>query len=204
MEFLEFPKLPRLTRDCVITEKIDGTNAQILIVDLDEPGYEPDGMFLAQVGNLAIRPGSRNRYITPEDDNYGFAGWVLRNAEELAQLGPGRHFGEWWGQGIQRKYGLKEKRFSLFNTGRWVPRDPGEKQAVPPACCHIVPVLYRGIFCDGAIQMTLHALNEAGSVASPGYMDPEGIVIFHEASGVSFKKTIRNDESPKSKVNPSK
>ena len=28
-EFVGFPKIPRLTRDCVITEKLDGTNASI-------------------------------------------------------------------------------------------------------------------------------------------------------------------------------
>jgi hypothetical protein len=32
MEFKEFQKIPRLRRDCVITEKLDGTNAQICIV----------------------------------------------------------------------------------------------------------------------------------------------------------------------------
>ncbi len=31
MEFKEFPKIARLTRDCIITEKIDGTNASIYI-----------------------------------------------------------------------------------------------------------------------------------------------------------------------------
>ena len=34
-------------------------------------------------------------------------------------LVPGRHFGEWWGSGIQRGYGLDEKTFSLFNAYRW-------------------------------------------------------------------------------------
>lgn len=29
--FQEFPKMARLSRECVITEKIDGTNAQILV-----------------------------------------------------------------------------------------------------------------------------------------------------------------------------
>mgnify|MGYP001595560836 CR=1 FL=1 len=30
-EFVEFRKIPRLNRDVVITEKIDGTSAQVLI-----------------------------------------------------------------------------------------------------------------------------------------------------------------------------
>jgi hypothetical protein len=32
-EFAEFPKMARLSRECIITEKIDGTNAQICITD---------------------------------------------------------------------------------------------------------------------------------------------------------------------------
>ena len=102
-EFQEFQKIARLSRNCSITEKIDGTNACIYIGE--------DGEFLT---------GSRTRWITPEDDNYGFAKWALAHKDELMALGPGRHFGEWWGSGCQRGYGLTngEKRFSLFNTSR--------------------------------------------------------------------------------------
>ena len=32
-DFIEFPKMARLTRECIITEKIDGTNAQIAITE---------------------------------------------------------------------------------------------------------------------------------------------------------------------------
>jgi len=98
-EFKEFPKMARMSRDVIISEKIDGTNAQILIT--------PDGDLFT---------GSRTRWITPADDNHGFARWAEGNRDELLKLGPGRHFGEWWGQGIQRGYGLKEKRLSLFNV----------------------------------------------------------------------------------------
>jgi hypothetical protein len=31
-------------------------------------------------------------------------------------------------------------------------------------------------------------------------MNPEGIVIYHTAANICFKKTIENDETPKSKV----
>ena len=104
LEFREFPKIARLSREMIITEKIDGTNAQILITE--------DGQILT---------GSRNRWITPQDDNYGFAKWVEENKQEILKLGVGRHFGEWWGGGIQRGYNLPkgEKRFSLFNVSRW-------------------------------------------------------------------------------------
>lgn len=178
LEFQDFPKTARLSREVIVTEKIDGTNAQVCISD--------DG--------LTIKAGSRTRWITPEADNFGFAAWVEQNREELLKLGPGRHFGEWWGAGIQRKYGLDHKRFSLFNTSRW------EDDAVRPACCHVVPVLYKGVFSTVEIEEALHKLRLDGSVAAPGFGNPEGIVAYHVAAGVGFKKTIEKDESPKSLV----
>ena len=179
MEFESFAKISRLSRDIVITEKIDGTNAQVYIGEDEE--------FLI---------GSRNRWITPESDNAGFARWATENKEELLELGVGRHFGEWWGQGIQRRYNLKEKRFSLFNTHRW--GDDGVDKR--PACCHVVPVLYSGAFDTAKIEEVLADLAEHGSYASEGFMNPEGIVIFHTAGNLLFKKTIKNDGVPKGMI----
>ena len=176
-EFQGFPKMARLSRDIILTEKIDGTNAQIYITDS---------------GDLFV--GSRTRWITPENDNAGFARWVEGNKQELMKLGPGHHFGEWWGQGIQRTYGLKEKRFSLFNTTRW------EDSTIRPACCSVVPELYVGTFTTDAVEGCLDRLREYGSVAAPGFMRPEGIIVFHTAAGIGFKKTLEKDESPKSVV----
>jgi len=193
--FEPFPKMGRLTRECIITEKIDGTNAQIIITD--------DGRIAA---------GSRTRLITLDDDNYGFARWVEAHTSELLALGPGRHFGEWWGQKIQRAYGLTEKRFSLFNTSRWcafhaIPKcvnendpNPGKvlKYQTPvPVCCSVVPELYCGPFGERAIDNMLAMLQARGSVAAPGFMAPEGVVIFHSATGVMFKKTLEKDDQPK-------
>lgn len=189
MEFQEFPKMPRLSREVVITEKIDGTNAQVAIVEME--GFSIPGAIYQNDG-LALFAGSRTRWITPIDDNYGFARWCLEHAEELLLLGPGRHFGEWWGQGIQRNYGMKEKRFSLFNVSRWA------DDTIRPACCHVVPELYRGIFDTGDAMNALHILKRDGSKAAPGFMKPEGIVVFHTAGNVGFKKTIEKDETPKS------
>ena len=179
IKFKEFPKMPRFSREIVITEKIDGTNASITITE--------DGQFLT---------GSRTRFITPEDDNFGFAKWANDNKEELLNLGVGTHFGEGWGSGIQRGYGLEKglKRFSLFNTSRWNDID------VRPTCCHVVPELYRGEFITSAIENALNNLKQFGSVASAGFMKPEGIVIFHTAGNFGFKKTIEKDEIPKSLV----
>ncbi len=197
--FQEFPKIARLSRECIITEKIDGTNAQLLITD--------DGQ---------MHIGSRTRWLTPETgDNHGFMLWALTNKDELMKLGPGRHFGEWWGSGIQRGYGLTkgEKRLSLFNVTRWclhgqkpAPIPSGDPNAVPkiqevlPACVGLVPVLYRGEFSTVWCEEHLARLKCGGSVASPGFMNPEGIVCFHAAANVGFKKTIEKDEVPKSRA----
>ncbi len=172
-EFKEFPKIARLNREVVITEKIDGTNACIIVGN--------DGSVTAQ---------SRSRIITPEDDNYGFAKWAKENSEELNQLGEGHHYGEWWGQGIQRNYGLTEKRFSLFNVKRWVESRP--------ACCHVVPVIASQIGLDG-INGYLQALASTGSRAAPGFMKPEGIVVFHAQGNILFKATIEKDDEYKGK-----
>jgi hypothetical protein len=99
-EFEAFPKIARLSREIVITEKIDGTNAQIYITKT--PVGETDA------SKWELRVGSRSRWITPEDDNHGFAKWVFMHMEELIEgLGEGRHYGEWWGSGVQRGYGGK-------------------------------------------------------------------------------------------------
>jgi hypothetical protein len=97
-----------------------------------------------------------------------------------------------WGQGIQRGYGLKEKRFSLFNVSRW-----GEGNETPPACCHVVPVLWRGGFHTASVDAALADLALTGSKAAPGFMNPEGVIVYHVAAGSYFKKTLLKDEAPK-------
>ncbi len=177
--FEGFPKMGRWSRDILITEKIDGTNAQIYILD--------DG--------VTMLVGSRTRWITPgkNNDNMGFAGWAYENRDELLKLGPGRHYGEWWGAGIQRKYGMDKKVFSLFNSLRWT-------DDVRPSCVSVVPVLYHGPNTPGVVESITMELADNGSKAAPGFMDPEGVVIFHIAGNVGFKKTIVGDEKPKGGV----
>ncbi len=66
-----------------------------------------------------------------------------------------------------------------------------------PACCGVVPVLYEGPFDSNAVDAVIARLALVGSVAVPGFTDPEGIIIFHTASGHRYKKTIKGDENPK-------
>lgn len=185
--FTPFGKIPRLTRGCVITEKIDGTNASIVISDTLEPFVYKSGQ------EVPFLVGSRNRWIQPENDNYGFARWAYDNKDELLKLGPGHHFGEWWGMGIQRRYDMKEKVFSLFNVARW-------KDGVPTPLVRTVPVIEQGDFSTMLVDAALSQLRERGSFAAPGYMNPEGVVVFHAASGRLFKKTLDHDEQPKGQV----
>lgn len=195
--FEEFPKIPRLKKGVVITEKLDGTNAQIALFQIESPEQleqcliDPyclkvfDG---AANGDspLALYVGSRNRWLKPtkSEDNFSFAAWVLSNAEDLRALGPGRHYGEWWGKGIgPRQYGIEGRKFSLFNTARWNSENPNR-----PACCEVVPTLP---FDDP--EEAMKSLEGAGSCAAPGFMDPEGIVVYHLGSRQMYKKTFKGD-----------
>ena len=173
--FISFPKLYRFKGPWIITEKIDGTNAQLFISDTE------------------FKVGSRTRWITPQNDNFGFATWAYTHQAKLTELlGPGRHYGEWYGLGIQRNYGLKEKRFSLFNTHRWT----ADMFTTLPQLS-VVPILYAGAFEQLAFDQVMLHLKENGSIASPGFMNPEGIVVFDTQSGTGFKRTFDYDEAGK-------
>lgn len=177
-EFEPFQKIARLKRNCIVTEKIDGTNACIYLGE--------DGEFLT---------GSRTRWITPHDDNYGFAAWATERRDELMTLGPGRHFGEWWGLGIQRRYDQDRKRFSLFNVGRWNAATP------PPECCSTVPVLFEGPFSTQVVDDCVDDLRVSGSRAARGFMKAEGVIVYLPAARDLFKVTLEKDDAPKGLAN---
>lgn len=162
MEFKAWPKIPRLTNEIFhITEKIDGTNACIVISELN-----------------VLFTQSRKQFITPAKDNHGFARWAYENQETLIKdLGPGYHFGEWWGSGIQRGYGLTEKRFSLFN--------PTKQSSI----CHNIPIL---VSCNSPslefeIAMLKKTMIANGSYVAPGFKKPEGLIIYGEQSKCYWK-----------------
>lgn len=186
--FEPFEKLGRMNRGCTITEKIDGTNAQICF------GAE---------GELLV--GSRKRQIWPEGhegkkgcDNAGFAKWVYDNEEELFEfLGQGRHFGEWCGGKIQRGYGVEAKYFLLFNVSRFGEgrqEIPEELKAIGLGC---VPVLYQGAFTSGVVDDVMVELAYEGSRFVDGFMNPEGVVVYHQAIKKMFKVTYEYDGTGK-------
>jgi len=178
-EFLAWPKIPRLNRECIITEKIDGTNAAVVFTE--------GGDAYAQ---------SRNRIITPEDDNYGFASWLFNHQDELReQLGVGRHFGEWWGSGIQGPYNdhMTDKRFSLFDTRRWTGSIEDWKCVQAPLC-YVVPTLsIMERFDTRIVDEMVYLLQNNGSRACPGAR-AEGLVVYHRQANQSFKVTLENDD----------
>lgn len=197
--FEEFPKIPRFKREVVITEKVDGTNAQIAYFELTTPELLEQATadpFCLQIihsaedggTSKALYVGSRQRWLRPEKglDNFGFAAWVMEHDSELQMLGPGRHFGEWYGCGIQRGYDLPDKRFALFNVARWNDANPNR-----PPICDVVPVLGRGEALDDDVIM--RRLDASGSAIAPGFKSPEGIIVYHTASRQMYKRTFRDD-----------
>ena len=215
VDFKAWPKTSRLFREIIVTEKIDGTNSHILITPINKKYQDPNMLtyfYGPDASTWGVFAGSRSKFITPgkTTDNYGFAQWVVNNIEDVKKLGPGHHYGEWWGNGIQRNYGLKEKRFSLFNVTRWClhNEEPREIQSewatekkyqdkLPPSI-GLVPILYRGNFSTVQVELELRCLRDCGSKAAPGFYNPEGIVVYHTQSLHSYKVLIENDDKPKS------
>lgn len=166
VEFKAWPKIGRENPFMVtISEKIDGTNACVIIQNGEIVGVQ-----------------SRKRLITPEDDNYGFAQWVKDNNDDLLGLGDGYHYGEWAGLGIQKNpHCLDRKHFFLFNTFRWNDDNPNR-----PKCCDVVPVLFVGELKSCTIENLLEKLKNG---AKEGQR-PEGVVVYYHAFRCYTKHTI--------------
>lgn len=197
IDFVKWEKIHRFNREWEITEKIDGTNGIILWHDEYHPefclGQDTNlNLETGQEETMFLYAGSRTRWLTTDADNHGFARWVKDWGPFLTILGKGRHFGEWWGSGIQRNYGLTEKRFSLFDVKY-------QDRTLPPSV-YVVPLLKRisGPAVSYEITNLLDELRTGGSYAANGFDKPEGIVMRHTQSGDRFKVLCEGDEIPKS------
>lgn len=157
--FKGYPKTQRLGKlHFTISEKIDGTNAGIMVPS------DPEAELIAT---------SKNGCISVEQDNHGFAKWVKENEVELRKLNPGHHFGEWYGKGINRAYGLDEKRFMLFNAARYEGVDL-------PSVVEVETVLVKDLCLEhltGVLESIGKDMPKAGSVHVRGWPRAEGIVI---------------------------
>lgn len=194
VQFQKWPKISRWDSPVVITEKIDGSNAAVVIEALDEDqAFPADALahVVHQWNRYAVYAQSRNRFLDLGSDNFGFAGWVDEWATDLVEiLGPGRHYGEWWGSGIQRAYGLSkgERNFSLFDTGRWQDVLASHFDTSDVVGLRRTPIiLCTDDFDPVQVTWALNTLNRAGSFAAHGFMKPEGIVIHFEHNKASFK-----------------
>jgi hypothetical protein len=174
IEFKGWPKTPRLKGNPItITEKIDGTNACVIVRDGEVVGMQ-----------------SRNRLIKPGDDNMGFAFWVHENREELAALlGDGYHYGEWAGPGIQKNpHQLDRKKFFLFNTARF---NRDEVFNLTKVSLDVVPVLFHGAYSQDAVELEMHLLQKRAD--KQGYT-PEGICIYFHATKQVTKMTYAHPD----------
>lgn len=207
MNFVGWPSIPRLSKErIVITEKLDGTNACIVIrpapFGVGALERSDRSIVLYVDGDLVeFAVQSRKRFITPASDNFGFATWAYNNAEALISiLGYGQHYGEWWGLGIQRGYGLKEKRFSLFNAPRWMDGISAFSDKTDIPGLRTVPVLYAGQYDPWAISAAVEMV-ENGSVAAPEFTGKaEGVIIYHRELNASYKRLLENDDLHKWQV----
>lgn len=187
MEFIAWPKTPRLFKPVVITEKIDGTNACVIITEEGEIGAQSRNRL------LPMGPSQKDDITWQKRDNSGFAAWVRENDEALIDfLGVGHHYGEWFGHKIGRNYGLSDRRFALFNTKRWgFLQSPNLASNIPGLV--VVPTLHTGEFDTEMIREVFWELMDCGSQAVPGFAKPEGIIVYHAASKQVYKMTDEAD-----------
>ena len=222
-QFKSWGSTPRFHKGLHITEKIDGTNAGVSVQGFskgiyhefsgDVPGdakvvYGTDCDYL-------VRAQSRKRIITPDNDNFGFAKWVWENADGLANLlGYGYHYGEWYGEGIQKNpLAVQGRRWALFNTWHW-----GRKEILVLLVdaditgLTLVPVLHDEQRDGPADYKTIPNLLvdlEWGSKAD-GYMTlpnahkmdfhvegPEGIIVWQRETQQRYKILLREDDKHK-------
>lgn len=192
MEFKAFEKIPALHKiEMSITQKCHGSNALVAIeevTDINSSTERLEELVEHDMKVYRIRAGSRTRWIYPSDDNYGFAAFVNKNKEEfVSKLGPGRHFGEWTGLGINSGEGLDKKVLVLFNFWECPPERP-----LPPNTV-VVPVLYQGALDLTKIDEVMLDLKTNGSKLCPGFMRPEGVVI--TMLGHKVKKVFESEET---------
>lgn len=167
-EFQSFNKIPRYENDSfTISEKMDGTNGVILVY-MGEGGKE-------------VMAGSRSQWLRDDGrkswDNHGFAAWVKEKESELTRLPCGRYYGEWYGRGINRNYGLDDRRFMLFNYKHCMKL---KAEGLLPPCVEVELVTDVDVsheVLDSLVKKRSNHLREYGSFVVPGFMRPEGLIV---------------------------
>lgn len=221
-QFKSWGSTPRFHKGLHITEKIDGTNAGVCVQGVSKTVFDghPDAMrVFGEECDYLVRAQSRKRIITPGNDNFGFAAWVWENAASLANLlGHGYHYGEWYGEGIQKNpLAVKGRRWALFNTWHWGRKENLDRlRMVDIPGLTTVPVLHDEQRDGPADYMTIPAiingLNAGGSRAD-GFMTlpnahkmdfhvegPEGIIVWQRETRQRYKILLREDDKHKWEV----
>jgi len=181
MDYKPFSKIERFENVKIsISQKLHGSNASIYIYKTED-------------GTLDLKCGKRTDWITPEQDNFGFAKFVYDNKEAFLKLGEGYHFGEYCGPGINSGEGLKERTLVLFDYWRY-------QDIMLPPNTMIVPVLYEGPNDGMKIVMIIKDLKENGSKLVKGFMNVEGVVI--SMGGHRYKILFKPEETQWKKPRP--
>lgn len=184
---------------CVISEKIDGTNGLIQI----DYKYDWNGQ---RYDDHLVQFGSRNRYITTTDDNAGFANYftphiasICTLAESLINYGDNDNpkqdwpiyiYGEWFGKGIQRGYGLDEKYFMPFSSFY---AEHMIKAGIPNI---MMPnIMYTGKFSLEVVDNCMNRLTSGGfHTLITNYDYPEGVVIYFPKYNFRLKQTFEGSK----------
>lgn len=192
-QFKGWGSTPRWHKGLTITEKINGTNAAIVIY------------------NGQVKAQSRKRMITPDDDNFGFAKWVYDNAGALTDtLGYGYHYGEWFGPGIQKNpLGVESKRFALFHATKYTEDNGYELNKVDGL--ETVPLLFHGQADLFTVAHTVENLATFGTrvegAATQEIVEvfagedgsytvkakAEGVIVWHKETKQNYKILLEDD-----------
>jgi hypothetical protein len=227
-QFKSWGSTPRFHKSLHITEKIDGTNAGVSVqgipfghlstINIPEDACPVINEQTSQA--FLVRAQSRKRIITPGNDNFGFASWVWENADGLANLlGYGYHYGEWYGEGIQKNpLAVAGRRWALFNTWHWGSKPNLDRlKMVDIPGLTLVPVLHDEHRDGPADYMTIPNIMEDlalhGSKADGAemvrqgydwepdvYKQPEGIIVWQRETRQRYKILLREDDKHKWEV----
>ncbi len=182
--FRGWPKTTRRLSKCTISEKLNGSNGALGFQVTDASPTDGREIYVLDI-EMATQ--TRNRIVTPKDDQTGIARWAEANRETLIEdllyiegnlpvpsTEPQYHYGEFMTRGH------KEPHFYLFNTRRWT----GVQFSTPTL--KVVPVLYEGIYYDGVVEECLEDLRQNGSKVHPG-IPAEGVVVYYPGNDTMFK-----------------
>ncbi len=204
-DFIPYGKTARLHRNAVISEKLNGTNASVFFVPLEEGETTRDHpnarAFLHD--KIAVYAQSRNRMLVPGEDNAGFGAWVEKHALEIfAVLGVGRFWGEWYGPGVQKNpHDVEHKRFALFEVQRAPIRALSETPLLFEDGTQLegVPILYQGKFSGSAVDDALIRLGQHGTQVNGASENgrPEGIIVYLSEIQTRLKVLLEADHLSK-------